>query len=221
MRIHTHIPVLLVCAGFLLQTGCGSDAPDSSAPETGEMRYPTQEGWNSTYRISTAGRPQAVIRYGHMAQYENEQITYFDDSVTVDFYDEAGRHSSTLTSDRGIYNEATNDVFGVGNVKVVSDTGVTLLTEKLRWDQKREKIVSDTLVTVVTEDQDTLHGRGFESEPDLSKMVFKETWGKTHKRVDFERVEEELTRKPEPDTVRAEQAAEGTAVRETAGGDTL
>jgi LPS export ABC transporter protein LptC len=206
MKIRQHKLLLLPILGILVVSGCGEPHSDSSAPVEEQKEFPSQEGWNSTYRISRAGRPQAVIRYGHMSQYDSRKTTYFDEGVIVDFFDETGRHSSKLTSDRGIYNIATNDVYGVGNVVVVSDTGVTLYTEKIRWDQTREKIISDTLVTVVTEDSDTLYGRGFESMPDLSKMVFKEIRGTTGKRLDMDRIKVEMAVIPEPDSLAVEES---------------
>lgn len=201
MKIRLNIILVSVLIGMILLSGCSESQSGSPVAEGEQKEYPTQEGWNSTYRISRAGNLQAVIRYGHMSQYESQKKTYFDEGVIVDFYDEAGEHSSKLTSDRGVYHEDTQDIYGMGNVVVVSDTGVTMYTEQMRWDQKREKIISDTLVTVVTEDSDTLYGRGFESEPDLSRMVFRETWGKSDKRVDFARIEEELTESPRLDSV--------------------
>ncbi|NQT26227.1 LPS export ABC transporter periplasmic protein LptC [candidate division KSB1 bacterium] len=221
MKIQRYRIFLFLALGILLISGCGDSQSDSSALVGEQKEYPTQEGWNSTYRISHAGRPQAVIQYGHMSQYESQKISYFDEGVIVDFFDETGKHSSKLTSNRGIYNEETNDVFGIGNVVVVSDTGVTLYTEKIRWDQTREKILSDTLVTVVTEDSDTLYGRGFESTPDLSKMVFRETWGKTDKRVDFEKVESELAKSPESDSVSTEQMESDSMSSIQVDGDSL
>lgn len=221
MKIRFRISHGFILSGLILFSGCSQSPSGSPAAEEEGKKYPTQEGWNSTYRISRAGQPQAVIQYGHMAQYESEKTTYFDEGVIVDFYDESGRHSSTLTSDRGRYHEATNDVYGLGNVKVVSDTGVTLHTEKIQWDQQREKIVSDTLVTVITEDSDTLYGRGFESEPDLSKMVFRETWGKTDKRVNFEEIESELAMPPEPDSLSKEPVETDSLSAEPAAEDTL
>lgn len=207
MKIRLYTRLLFPALGILLVSGCGNRDSDSAVPVEEQKEFPTQEGWNSVYRISRAGRPQAIIRYGHMSQYDSRKTTYFDEGVIVDFFDETGRHSSKLTSERGIYNEGTNDVFGIGNVVVVSDTGVTLYTEKIRWDQLREKIISDTLVTVVTEDSDTLYGLGFESTPDLKKMVFKETRGTTDKRVDFNRIESELTVVPDSDTLAVEDLA--------------
>lgn len=195
---------ILIPAIFIL-AGCGGNHSDSSAFEAKHKEYPAQEGWNSIYRISRAGRPQAVIRYGHMSQYDKKQTTFFDEGVIVDFYDDTGKHSSKLTSSRGIYNEVSNDIYAIDNVVVVSDTGVALYTEKLRWDQKREKIISDTLVTVVTENSDTLYGLGFESEPDLSRMVFRETRGRTKKRLDFDRIESELSRSPDSDSLSAQK----------------
>lgn len=196
---------LLVFLGLLLIAGCSSEKTASvSATKKNTREYPSQEGWNSTYRITKLGKPQAVVTYGHMRQYEKQRMTYFDEGVRVDFYDENGAHSSVLTSEKGSLNEETEDVFGTGNVVIVSDTGVTVYTEKIRWHERRGKIECDTLATIIEQDGDTLYCRGFESNPDLSKIVFLKPWGNSQRRVDFYKIEEDLVRPPERDSLEIE-----------------
>lgn len=175
-------------------------APESAVPES---EPPTQESWNSDLTLSRAGKPQAVIRYGHMAQYDSRRMAYFDGAIRVDFFDGGGRHTSVLTSDRGEYNSATEEVRGIGNVIVVSDTGVTLRTAFLRWDPRVEKIQSDSAVTVTTQDADTLFGTGFESASDLSRWMIRKPTGSTRRRVDIEKAESNLRPAPRSDSAAA------------------
>jgi len=172
-------------------------APESAVPES---EPPTQESWNSDLTLSRAGRPQAVIRYGHMEQYDSRRMAYFDGGIRVDFFDAGGRHTSVLTSDRGEYNSATEEVRGIGNVVVVSDTGATLRTAFLRWDPRVEKIQSDSAVTVTTQDADTLFGTGFESASDLSHWMIRKPTGSTRRRVDIEKAESGFRPAPQPDS---------------------
>ena len=79
-------------------------------------------------------------------------------------------------------NEKTNDLVAEGNVVVVSDSGVTLYTELLRWDHKKERILSDVFIKLVSE-QDTLTGIGFESDSDLENWTIFEPSGVTNREI--------------------------------------
>ena len=192
-------------------SGCGGERKETLSAENGAKEYPSQEGWNSDLFLTSAGHLQAVVRYGHMLKYEEKKLILFDEGVEVDFYDAEGSHASRLTSERGEYHETTEDVVGLGNVVVVSDSGVTLQTEVLRWDNGLKKILSDTVVTVITPDRDTLYGVGFESEPDLSRWVIREPWGTSDRRVEVEALETSLA---EPSSVEPVSRADSTGREE-------
>lgn len=183
--------------------GCGkkTETPVSSGARVRDAEIPSQEGWKSSIILTRAGKRQAVIRYGHMAEYESSQTAVFDQGVQVDFYDVQGKHSSRLTSERGRYDENSEDIAAEGRVVVVSDTGVTLKTERLNWSHRTEKIVTEDLVTITTREGDTLHGFGFESTADLSRWVIKQPRGLAKKGVNLNEIESSF--KKTPDSVRA------------------
>lgn len=191
------IAIGFICA-LAVVCGCSRDEPESvTVEETEEL--PSQEGWNSQLFISEAGRLRAVVHFGHMKKFEKSKTVIFDEGVKVDFYNRDGSHASLLTSDQGRYNEVTEDVVGIGNVVVVSDSGYTLWTEILKWENKREKIVTDTTVMVTTADHDTLYGTGFISNPDLSHLIIKNPSGVSHERVRLEELDDAFSR-PGADT---------------------
>jgi hypothetical protein len=67
-------------------------------------------------------------------------------------------------------------LIAIGNVVVLSDSGVTLFTDTLSWDNLREKVYTDDEVIFITEEQDTLYGIGFESDVELKhKKILKPT----------------------------------------------
>jgi len=103
----------------------------------------------------------------------------------IDFFDTEGEHNSKLTSVNGRLNEATNDIEAFGNVVVISDTGITLQTERLRWDNNIEKIISNEFVTIITADQDTFFGKGFESDQNLNNWRILDFSGKTSRGFDL------------------------------------
>ncbi|MBU1084707.1 MAG: LPS export ABC transporter periplasmic protein LptC [Candidatus Omnitrophota bacterium] len=53
-----------------------------------------------------------------------------------------------LTSDKGIFNRERGEVELMGNVKVDSDDGLTLTTEKAKWSQNTKEISTDAAVHI-------------------------------------------------------------------------
>jgi LPS export ABC transporter protein LptC len=155
-------------------------------------RLPSQEGYDSELYITKAGVKQAVLHYGHMQKFDDQKIVYFNKGIELDFYDTQGEHTSFISAQKGEYHETTEDVVGRGNVVVVSDTGMTLFTEELRWDNEMNKFFSDTLVMITTREGDTLFGKGFESNPDLTRRVIYEPWGVSSEKVEIDKIKEEF-----------------------------
>lgn len=150
-----------------------------------KKEFPDQEGWNQTLRATKNGQLSAIIKYGYMERYNKKKIVNFSNGVTVDFFDEEGNHTSQLTSDNGRLDENTNNIEAFGNVVVISDTGITLQTQKIWWDNAIEKIVSDQFVTITTAENDTVYGTGFVSDQTLSQWEIKKGSAKTNRSIDL------------------------------------
>ena len=71
-------------------------------------------------------------------------------------------------------------MIAIGNVVVLSDSGVTLFTDTLSWDNIREKVYTDDEVIFITEEQDTLYGIGFESDVELDNWKILKPTGVFH-----------------------------------------
>lgn len=150
--------------------------------ESEERVYPDQESWNTTITLTKNGQKRALVLAGHLTKNNNEALIMMDDSVDVDFFNDEQSHLSHLTAQWAQVNENTNDLLASGNVVVVSDSGVTLYTEELRWDHQRERIVSEVFITFV-QDQDTLTGIGFESDSDLKNWIIRNPSGVTERKI--------------------------------------
>lgn len=192
--------IVLFTLIFSLNLNCAREEEVKQVKE--KKDYPTQEGWNSTLIATRNGKKTAIIKYGYMSRYDNKKVAYFDEGVEVDFFNEKGEQTSKLTSQKGQLDEKTNTVTAMENVVVVSDSGITLKTEKLWWDNALERVKSDQFVTITTIEDDTLYGVGFESDQTLSNWMLLEPRGKTDKGVnlDFsnqkeEQVEQDSTKK--------------------------
>ncbi len=102
------------------------------------------------------------------------------DSLIVDFFDESGRHSSVLKARGGEVKDNTQDMMAYGNVIVVSDSGVTLYTDTLHWDNRNKKIYSRNPVMFITR-YDTLYGDRFESDERLKNYTIHNASGVSYR----------------------------------------
>ena len=94
--------------------------------------------------------------------------------VKIDFFNDLGEHISILYADSARINEHSNNLDANGNVYVVADSGYTLSTSKIVWDNSYKMIVAKDSVMFTTSDGDTLYGVGFESDSDLEEWrIFK------------------------------------------------
>ena len=88
---------------------------------------------------------------------------------------------SVMHSDSATINEINNNFKAFGNVIVISDSGFTLYTEELLWDNSYNRIISNDSVMFTTEYEDTLYGLGFESDIDLSNWKILKPKGVTYR----------------------------------------
>lgn len=168
------IPFLVV-----VLAGCSRDQND----RTGLTRadFPDQESWNATIILTREGKKRAVVESGHLAKYNDTREVTLDEHVTADFFSTREKHMSTLTSREARVFEATDNLLALGDVVVVSDSGVTLYTDSLYWDNGAEKITTRDTVMLTTETHDTLYGIGLESNVDLTHWKIFEPWGVTER----------------------------------------
>lgn len=184
---------------------------DHAVTEEGDVQkheIPDQEMWNSTVTVTHKGQVEAILQYGHLARYSEERLIKFDSGVVVDFFDR-GEHASRLTADSGEMREESNDVRAMGNVVVISDSGLTLFTEELAYLQRLNKILTEKSVKITTDKGDTLYGVGFESDPNLRVWHIKNPRGKAHKGADRSEV---MTRRQRAraDSIDVSQKASGS-----------
>ncbi|MBI1803053.1 MAG: LPS export ABC transporter periplasmic protein LptC [Ignavibacteriae bacterium] len=136
---------------------------------------PTQESWNATITFTDSGRVTGILHAGHIAMFSDKRSTLLDSSITVDFYDRQQRHTSILTAKWGRVNDVTHDFEAHDNVVVVSDSGTTLRTEELFWNNRTQKVTTTAFVDIKSP-AEHLQGHGFESDQSLNHYtIFKVT----------------------------------------------
>ncbi len=179
---------LLLFCFFLGIVSCSQYDQDPAAPdqEQEQMKFPDQESWEATIIITDEGNRLAEVWAGYLARYEEKRQTLLKDSIHVDFYDSNGRHKSVLTAEEGIVYHQNNNLEAMGNVIVVSDSGIVLETEKLKWDNKLKKIISDVSVKFTTQ-TDTLIGDSFISDADLKNYEIRNAKGYSKRLLPLEK----------------------------------
>ena len=163
---------------FLVFLSCSRKSIENLPSRKG---MPDQESWGVTIILTDQGITRAKVKSGHLQKYNDKEFILLDNNVTVDFFDELENHTSILTSNKAEINESSNNMKAIGSVKVLSDSGITLFSEKLFWNSKDEKLFTKDSIMITTLDLDTLYGIGFESDPDLENWKILKPSGITGK----------------------------------------
>jgi LPS export ABC transporter protein LptC len=153
----------------LLFHSCHTNSPPEV--EKQEVRLPDSELEDATIVFTIQGVQRMLLQADYIARYEKEDSTSAR-VVHADFYDEEGEHSSVLTSKFGIIKEKTKELWVSGEVVVITDEGVKLETETLRWDPNIDRIITDDFVKV-TRKEDILTGYGMEADQELKNIKIK------------------------------------------------
>ena len=168
---------------FLL-LNCSGNSIDEDSTVILRENIPDQETWDFDFIITNEGMLQSKIQAGHMVKFNSKGLYELDSSVGVDFFSKNGEHTSNIFSDSGFVEENGNFITAKGNVKAVSDDGVILLSEELKWDKSKNKIYTDKFVTIYSKG-DTIRGYGFESDQDMKKWKIIKPVGITERKITF------------------------------------
>lgn len=159
--------LIVNCVLFL---SCGSEKVELQKTNLESTdSIPSQTSFDATVTFSDSGQVKAVLQAGRIRVFSKFNYTLIDSSAVVDFYKD-GKHASTLTGNWGKIYDMTKDVEVYDSVKLVSDEGSILTTNKLYWINKTQRIKSDDYVHIVTKTDD-IRGYGFEADQNLKNYV--------------------------------------------------
>ena len=136
--------------------------------ETSSAEIVENEMWQPLIILTRKDKKMIKAKSKKLYQQKNESALLVG-NVEIDFYNDQGEHISILYADSARINERTNDLNANGNVYVVSDSGYTLTTRQITWNQSYKMIVAEDSVLFTTSIGDTLYGVGFESDSDLEE----------------------------------------------------
>ena len=151
---------------LIFQFACQSNELQKSG-QTRQGR-PDAESWDAVITLTNKGAKRGVIRSGHLEKYNDNEFILLDQNVDADFFNEEEVFTTNLKSLVAEIDEEEDFLVAIGNVVVVTDSGVTLFTDTLSWDNQKEKVFTSDSVIFITEKKDTLYGIGFESDIELN-----------------------------------------------------
>lgn len=181
----THRRLASLVSMLFLIVACQDSAVIKQRGSTKDM-FPDHESWESTFTITRHDKLVAVANSQRMIKYNDRNVAHLVGDVDVDFFNEQGKHVSRLFADSADVNMQQNAMSAFGNVKVRSDSGLVLMTETLRWEDKYDMVTTNDTVMFTTPENDTIYGVGFESDVDLTHWKIYQPWGVTAREFDVE-----------------------------------
>jgi len=166
-----HIKYRTYICFFIAIIACSSDSQFSSKPI------------NKSVHDNEIFNPKInIFQDEHLAVLSNSDRLIKDDgkdavligNVVSDFFNEEGKHITTLYSDSAIVENISNNLKAFGNVTVVSDSGFTLKSNEILWNNQYKLITSEDSILLTDKFNNKIRGIGFESDMDLTNYkIFK------------------------------------------------
>ena len=167
---------------FMIFPLCISCSKIESSNNNSSEELKENEIWNPV--IILTREETKLVKATSKKLYKNtNELALLVGNVVVDFYNDEGDHISILYSDSARIDEQSNNLHANGNVYVVSDSGYTLTTNKILWDNRYEMIVAEDSVMFTHHKGDTLYGVGFESDIDLERFKIFRPFGIIRERI--------------------------------------
>ena len=164
-------PLVVACVGaaLLALAGCGESPGKSSTPVEGQL--PDQVASDFVATETDQGQLQWKMYARSASTYKARNLVVAR-AVRIDFFDEKGAQTSTMTAREGEMNDLTHDMTARGDVVIQATEGTRMTTELLTFFNKRQRLETDAFVRVERRG-DVLTGYGFESDPGLKDFQFK------------------------------------------------
>lgn len=155
----TGLIVLLMC---FLAVSCGRNTPKPKLPLGDKIEdTPNYVMQGFKLRSTEKGGIEWEMEAKGAQVFEIKNKAYAQDFTMKTF--EKNGAISILTGDRAVIDTKTNFLEATGNVRLKSDNGDLLITEKLFWDNEKGFVYGDAPVTLITKNS-VLKGVGFESD---------------------------------------------------------
>lgn len=129
---------------------------------------PLREGENIEMLYSEKEKVTVKIIAKRVSEFQNGDRS-FPEGVYIEFYDDSGGVSSTLSANSAFYYKADQKWKGQGKVEVKNiQKGEQLNTEELFWFPATKKINTDKFVQIRT-GHEVIYGTGLDAKQDMSE----------------------------------------------------
>lgn len=158
---------------FFLLLGVGMIVSCENSPEqiaeAGKVpEWPVETIRDLETLYSDSGKIKVRVRAPvYTKKIGNQVITELPQGIHIEFFDAEMQVESELSSEWAIHRENERVWEARKDVVVVNRKGERLNTEKLLWDERKERITSDQHVRITTSDE-VIFGEGFEANQDFS-----------------------------------------------------
>lgn len=170
------IPVITGIIVFF--SSCQRNSIEKINQLTSELNTPTVSVYNTEIIYSEGAIMKNKLTSKEVNRYLKTEEPYieFPQGIHVQFFDSAKNVTSFIKANYCIYDENTKIWTAENDVISVNETGDTLNTEYLVWNQNTGKIYSDRYVRITNQDG-IIHGKGLEANEDFSNWKIKQTSG--------------------------------------------
>jgi len=180
--VFSNFAPLFIVFVISLFAGCSGDM-DTAALMNSDTTRPVQQLYNTRMRLFDLNGLSGILVSPRIDQYQSPDLVKMPLGFHLFAYDSLGNDEAEMVADTGYYMQRYQKIRATGHVRITNRDGLTLFTNSLYWDQRRERITTEDSVRFVT-DQDTLYGVGFESARDLSWWEIKQTTGRSWRNLE-------------------------------------
>lgn len=148
--------------------------PETAQPV--EYRGPLKEAENVEMFYSEKDIVKIKMTATKVFEFENGDRE-FPNGIYLEFFDETGKITSTLSANSAFYFSEEDKWRGRGNVEIINiQKKEQLNTEELFWKQDSQRIFTDKFVTIKLQNE-LIYGTGLEAAQDLSDYTIKNPEG--------------------------------------------
>ena len=152
---------------FILVTVTACYDEQRSADDFKEYDGPSLEVADAKFLFSDSAIVRIKFTARRQLQYENGDQD-FPEGIFIESYETDGTRSSTITADRGHYDQREDKYTAEGNVIVKNlENGQTLKTEVLYWEPRKKEIYTDRYVEIASQEE-VIMGEGLTANEDFS-----------------------------------------------------
>ncbi|MEI9918753.1 MAG: LPS export ABC transporter periplasmic protein LptC [Bacteroidota bacterium] len=169
MKISTTI---LFFSAVMLLASCSQKENPDPINYTG----PVREGENVTMLYAEKDMLKMKLIGKRVLEFENGDRE-FPEGLFIEFYNEQGKLTSTLTANHAYFFKHEYQWRGRGHVEVKNlETFEQLNTEELYWKPDTKRIFTDKFVTIKTA-TDVIYGTDLDAAQDMSQYTLRNTKG--------------------------------------------